>query len=115
MRLFVLAAVAVAAFAAAACSPSDQAEVKADVQEAADQVKDAARSVANDPDIKEAGQALKNVAADAGASVKDAAAEVKAASRDAAADAKVATQEAADKTKRAAAAAGDAAREEMRK
>ncbi len=115
MRFSILAAVAVVALGTAACSQSDQAEVKADVQDAADQVKDAAQSVANDPDIQEAGQALKDVAADAGASVKDAAAEVKAAGQDAAAEAKIATQEAADKTKRAATAATAAAQEELRK
>jgi len=96
MRLAIILA---AALALAACSKSNDGNVQADLHDTGNDLKAAASSVRNDPDIKQAGEDAKQTADDAAAQLKKAGAELK-----------VQAEDAADKTKAAAHKAGDDAR-----
>ncbi|MBX3481396.1 MAG: cell surface protein [Caulobacter sp.] len=75
MRTIILAALATAAISVTACSPSDRQDLKEGADAAGAEVKDAAQDIANDPDVKQAGAAIKNAGAEAAEAVKDTAAE----------------------------------------
>jgi hypothetical protein len=75
MRSFILVAAAVAGLSLAACTKSDEADIKQGAKSAGAEIKDAAHDIANDPDVKEAGAAVKNAGAKAADAVKDTAAE----------------------------------------
>jgi hypothetical protein len=75
MRSILLVAIAAAGLALTACSREDRADVKEGAQAAGAEVKDAAHDIANDPDVKEAGAAVKDVGAKAADAVKDTAAD----------------------------------------
>lgn len=74
MRPLILAALAVGALSLAACDQSDRHELKQGAQAAGADIKDAAKEIANDPDVKEAGAAIKATGAKAADAVKDTAA-----------------------------------------
>ncbi|MBI1406475.1 MAG: cell surface protein [Caulobacter sp.] len=78
MRTIILAAFATAALGLTACSPSDRQDLKEGADAAGAEVKDAAQDIANDPDVKQAGAAIKNAGAEAADAVKDTAAEAQA-------------------------------------
>lgn len=86
MRTIALALAAVGAFSLAACDAADRAELKEGAKAAGAEVKEAAHDIANDPDVKEAGAAIKEVGADAADAVKDTAANAQADLADAAAE-----------------------------
>ena len=97
MRLAVILA---AVLALAACSKSNDGNVQADLHDTGNDLKAAANSVRNDPDIKQVGEDAKQTAADAAAQLKEAGA-----------DLKIQAQDAADKAKVEAHKAGDQARD----
>jgi hypothetical protein len=74
MRSLILAAVAISALSLGACDSQDRAELKEGAAAAGAEVKEAASDIANDPDVKEAGAAIKDVGAEAADAVKDTAA-----------------------------------------
>ena len=71
-----LIAAAGAALSLAACSDQHAQEVKEGAKAAAAAIKHAAHEIANDPDVKEAGTAIKESAKETGAELKEAAGEV---------------------------------------
>lgn len=78
MRHALLVTLAAAGLLMTACSPAEQADTKADIENAGDKVaaetKEAAADVkdlANSPEIKEAGAEIKDAAKEAGALAKD--------------------------------------------
>ena len=77
MRTTLLAAAAALALAASlgACSREEATQVKEGAQAVADKVGDAAVEIKNDPDVKEAGTAIKEAAKDAGTEIKEGAQE----------------------------------------
>ena len=94
MRSITLFAVAgLAALSLAACSDEHAAQIKEGAKAAGTEIKQAAVDIKNDPDVKEAGTALKE------------------STEEAAADAKVAAGEAVDKAKEAGAKAGQETKE----
>ena len=97
MRIAIILA---AALALAACSKSNDGNVQADLHDTGNDLKAAANSVRNDPDIKQVGEDAKPTAADAAAQLKEAGA-----------DLKIQAQDAADKAKVEAHKAGDQARD----
>jgi len=86
MRSIALALAAVGALALTACDASDRAELKEGAKAAGAEVKEAASDIANDPDVKEAGAAIKEAGAEAADAVKDTAANAQADLADAAAE-----------------------------
>ncbi len=112
MRSILLAATAVAALSVAACSQEQRADIKDGADSAASEVREAASDIKNDPDVKDAGNAIKEAAQDSGQALKETASEAGDALKDASADArregkelgsdiKRETNEAADDVKRA--------------
>ena len=94
MRSITLIAVAgLAALSLAACSDEHATQIKEGAKAAGSEIKQAATDIKNDPDVKEAGTALKE------------------STEEAAADAKVAAGEAVDKVQEAGAKAGDKTKE----
>ncbi|MDO9338601.1 MAG: cell surface protein [Caulobacteraceae bacterium] len=78
MRILALAAVAALGLTLAACDSQDRADLKEGANAAGAEVKEAAHDIANDPDVKEAGAAIKEVGAEAADAVKDTAANAQA-------------------------------------
>lgn len=76
------------ALSAGACSRHDQAETRSDLQAAADKTAQAAKSVADSPEVSEVKADVKDAAQDAGAAAQDVAADAKDALRDAGVDLK---------------------------
>jgi hypothetical protein len=74
MRSLALVALAAAGLTLAACDSQDRAELKEGAAAAGAEVKEAASDIANDPDVKEAGAAIKEAGAEAADAVKDTAA-----------------------------------------
>ena len=74
MRILALVAVAAIGLSLAACDKEDRAELKEGAAAAGAEVKEAASDIANDPDVKEAGAAIKEAGAEAADAVKDTAA-----------------------------------------
>lgn len=74
MRSLALVALAAVGLTLAACDSQDRAELKEGAQAAGAEVKEAASDIANDPDVKEAGAAIKEAGAEAADAVKDTAA-----------------------------------------
>ena len=95
MRLILIAGLCLAA---AACSRADDAKVQQDTRAAGHDLADAARSVKDDPTVKQAGVDAKQAAHDAAVAVRKGAADVEVKGGQALIDA-------GDKTKRAAAQA----------
>jgi hypothetical protein len=92
MRNIILVGLAVAGLGLTACSKEDQQQVNEGAQAAADRTADAAKDIASDPDVKEAGAAIADAAKDDAAAVKDVV-------QDAAAKTSDAADKAADKVK----------------
>ncbi|WP_269714630.1 cell surface protein [Caulobacter sp. NIBR2454] len=88
MRSILLAATAVAVLSVAACSQEQRADIKDGADSAASEVRDAASDIKNDPDVRDAGNAIEEAARDSGQALKETAAEAGDALEDAAADAK---------------------------
>ena len=88
-----IAAAGLAALSLAACSDEHATQIKEGAKAAGSEIKQAATDIKNDPDVKEAGTALKE------------------STKEAAADVKVAAGEAVDATKEAGAKAGDATKD----
>jgi hypothetical protein len=103
MRTIAIAVITAAGLALAACSAEDRSEMKEGAEAAGAEIKDAASDIANDPDVKEAGAAVKEAGAEAADMVKDGAAEVQEGLSDSAADDKA-------EAENDAAAAGDTRR-----
>lgn len=91
--IMLLTAAGLAALSLAACSDEHATQIKEGAKAAGSEIKQAATEIKNDPDVKEAGTALKE-------STKETAAELK-----------VAAGDALDATKRAGAKAGDATKD----
>lgn len=113
MRTLALIAASALALSAAACSDQHAQQIKEGASAAGQDIKDAANEIKNDPDVKEAGTALKE-------SSKETAAELKAAAGDAVDAAKVAgakagdaAQEAGKDISRESKEAGQAAKKEV--
>lgn len=88
MRTHVIVAIAAAGLALGACSRQDRQEVGEGAAAVGGEVKEAAREIAADPDVKEAGAAIGNAGAEAADAVKDTAGDVQEGVADASADAK---------------------------
>lgn len=88
MRKLVIVTLAAAGLALGACSKEDRADVGEGAAAVGGEVKEAAREIAADPDVKEAGAAIGNAGAEAADAVKDTAADVQDGVADASADAK---------------------------
>jgi hypothetical protein len=88
-----IAAAGLAALSMTACSDEHAAKIKDGAKAAGSEIKQAAVDIKNDPDVKEAGTALKE------------------STQEAAADAKVAASEALDKAQEAGAKAGEKTKE----
>jgi len=88
MRKLVIVTLAAAGLALGACSKEDRADVGEGAAAVGGEVKEAAREIAADPDVKEAGAAIGNAGAEAADAVKDTAADVQEGVADASADAK---------------------------
>ena len=73
MRSTLIFAVCAAALSLAACSDQHATEIKEGARAAATGIGDAAKEISSDPDVKEAGTALKESAKEAGAELKEAA------------------------------------------
>lgn len=87
MRTLVIVTLA-AGLALGACSKEDRTDVGEGAAAVGGEVKQAARDIAADPDVKEAGAAIGNAGSEALDAVKDAAADVQDGVADASADAK---------------------------
>lgn len=95
MKKFTLVALAaVAGLSLAACNAQDRTEVKEGAQAAGSEIKDAAQTIANDPDVKEAGAAIGDAGQEAAGAVKEAAQNVQDGVADASAEAKQEADEA---------------------
>lgn len=88
MRKLVIVTLAAAGLVLGACSKEDRADVGEGAAAVGGEVKEAAREIAADPDVKEAGAAIGNAGAEAADAVKDTAADVQDGVADASADAK---------------------------
>ena len=83
-----LALAAAAVLSLGACSRQEQAETHADLKAAADKTTQAAKDVANSPEVQNVKADVKDAAQDAGAAAKDVAADAKDALKDAGAELK---------------------------
>ena len=86
MRPLIIIGLALAGLSLTACSKEDQKQVNEGASAAASKVGDAAKNIASDPDVQQAGSAIAGAAKDDAAAVKDAVG-----------DAAAKTSEAADK------------------
>ena len=102
MRIAIILALA-GGLATTACSRERAAQVSEGAQAAAGHIKDAAATIKSDPDVQEAGTAIKESVAEDGQAAKQVALAAGDAAKDAAAKAKDAAAVAAEKTKAAAA------------
>ncbi|MES2033287.1 MAG: cell surface protein [Pseudomonadota bacterium] len=100
MRMLAIVTIAAAALAVTACSREDRADIGEGAKAAGSEIKEAATDIANDPDVKEAGDAIGDAGKEAAGAVKEAAGDVQEGVADASADAKREADE-------ASAAAGD--------
>ncbi|MBC7669285.1 MAG: cell surface protein [Gemmatimonadaceae bacterium] len=110
-----IAAAGLAALSLAACSDEHAAQTKEGAKAAGSEIKQAATDIKNDPDVKEAGTALKESTKEAAADVKVAAGEAVDATKQAGAKAGDATKEAAGDLNREAKEAGQDAKQEVHK
>ena len=78
MRSLALVVLAAVGLTLAACDSQDRAELKEGAAAAGAEVKEDASDIANDPDVKEAGAAIKEAGAEAADAVKDTAANAQA-------------------------------------
>jgi len=92
-----------AALAMTACSRANQTQIKEGAQATGADLQAAASTIKNDPDIKQAGTAIKESVVEDSAAIKQAAVAAGDAAKDAAAKTRDATLLAADKTRAAAA------------
>lgn len=72
MRRFIVIGLAVAGLGLTACSKENQQQVNEGASVAADKTVDAAKDIASDPDVKQAGAAIADSAKDDATAVKDA-------------------------------------------
>lgn len=101
MRSIALIATAgLAALSLAACSDKQATEIKEGAQAAGSEIKQAAVDIKNDPDVKEAGTALKESSAEAAAEAKVAAGEAVEKAREVGAKAGEETKEAGQQAKK---------------
>ena len=111
MRIPVLAASAALVMAAAlgACSREAATQIKEGAQAIGGELKEAAGDIKNDPDVKEAGDAMEAAAKDAGDELKAVAADAGDAAKDAGAELKQGAREVGDTARKA----GKEARDEV--
>ncbi len=88
MRSIVIVTLAAAGLTLGACSKEDRADVGQGAAAVGGEVKEAAKEIAANPEVKEAGAAIGNVGAEAADAVKDTAVDVHDGVADASADAK---------------------------
>lgn len=88
MRTLVIVTLAASGLALGACSKEDRADVGDGAVAVGSEVKEAAKEIAANPDVKDAGAAIGNAGAEAADAVKDAAADVQDGVADASADAR---------------------------
>ena len=108
-----IAAAGLAALSLAACSDEHATQIKEGAKAAGSEIKQAATDIKNDPDVKEAGTALKESTAEAAAEAKVAAGEAVDATKEAGAKAGAATKEAAADVNREAKEAGNDAKKDV--
>ena len=108
-----LAAVGLAALSLAACSDEHATQIKEGAKAAGSEIKQAAVDIKNDPDVKEAGTALKESTEEAAAEAKDAAGEALDKTKEAGAKAGQETKEAASDLNADAKKAGSNAKKEV--
>jgi hypothetical protein len=99
MRTLIILSLAVAGLTLGACSKSDSAKLETDARQIAADTKTAVHNTANDPQVKKAGDELKDAAGkakegvvEAGHDLKDAGQKAGDSAKDAAQDAKEATK-----------------------
>jgi len=78
MRWNMIVATVLTGLALTACTRQDQAEIKDDAKSAGAEVKATTRDILSDPNVKEAGAAIKSVGAKAAGAIKDGAADAEA-------------------------------------
>ena len=108
-----IAAAGLAALSLAACSDEHATQIKEGAKAAGSEIKQAATDIKNDPDVKEAGTALKESTKEAAAEAKVAAGEAVDATKEAGAKAGAATKDAAGDLNREAKEAGHDAKKEV--
>ena len=86
MRRIIIVTLAAAGLALGACSRDTAEDIGENVEQAGSEIKEGAQDIINDPDVKEAGTALKEAAKDGGSALKDVATEAGNAARDARTD-----------------------------
>ena len=84
MRNIILIGLAVTGLGLTACSKEDQKQVNEGASVAADKTADAAKDIATDPQVKQAGAAIADAAKDDAAAVKDVVSDAAAKTSDAA-------------------------------
>lgn len=70
MRTIAIITLACAGLALGACSRDTTEDLQANVEQAGTEIKEGAQAVVNDPDVREAGTALKEAAKDGGSALK---------------------------------------------
>ena len=108
-----IAAAGLAALSLAACSDEHATQIKEGAKAAGSEIKQAATDIKNDPDVKEAGTALKESSKEAAADLKVAAGDALDATKEAGAKAGAATKEAAADVNREAKEAGSDAKKDV--
>lgn len=108
-----ISAAGLAALSLAACSQEHATEIKEGAKAAGSEIKQAATDIKNDPDVKEAGTALKESTEEAAAEAKQAAGEAVDATKEAGAKAGAATKEAASDLNADAKKAGQDAKKDV--
>ncbi len=83
MRRIAIITLAAFGLTVAACSRDTAQDIEKNVEQAGTEIKEGAKSIVDDPDVKEAGSALKEAAKDGGEAIKDVAGEVRDAAREA--------------------------------
>ena len=71
MRSIAIITLACSGLALAACSRDTTEDLQANVEQAGVEIKEGAQAIVNDPDVKEAGTALKEAAKDGGTALKE--------------------------------------------
>jgi len=107
MRTTLIAAALIVTAGLAACSKEDATQVKEGAQAVGSELKEAATNIKNDPDVKEAGAAIKDAAKDAGEELKATANQAGDAAKDAGADIEQGAKEVGADARQAGKKAGD--------
>jgi predicted small secreted protein len=82
MRHIAIITLAAMGLTLGACSRDTAEDIEQNVEQAGTEIKEGAQAIVSDPDVKEAGSALKEAAKDGGEAIKDVAGEMRDAARD---------------------------------